>query len=87
VHGIGAYRCDHPWRKPNPGMILQAVSDLGLDPARCVLLGDKISDVEAGAVAGIGLRILLAPRWDRSGQGTPLHETVAHAGEPMALLR
>ena len=34
---IGEYRCDHPWPKPKPGMILQAVSDLRLDPARCVI--------------------------------------------------
>jgi beta-phosphoglucomutase-like phosphatase (HAD superfamily) len=50
-------------------MILQAVSDLGLDPVRCVLLGDKISDVEAGAAAEIVLRILLgaALRQERAG--------------------
>jgi hypothetical protein len=29
-------------------MILQAVSVLALDPARCVILGDKLSDIEAG---------------------------------------
>jgi hypothetical protein len=29
VHGIGEYRRDHPWRKPHPGMILQAISDFG----------------------------------------------------------
>jgi D-glycero-D-manno-heptose 1,7-bisphosphate phosphatase len=31
-HGIGAYRREHPWRKHNPGMILQAISDLRLPP-------------------------------------------------------
>src|SRR5262249_37521524 len=40
------YRRDHPWRKPKPGMLLQAASDLGLDPARCAILGDKMSDME-----------------------------------------
>jgi D,D-heptose 1,7-bisphosphate phosphatase len=34
LHGIGAYRREHPWRKPNPGMILQAIFDFRLDPAR-----------------------------------------------------
>ena len=48
---------DHPWRKPKPGVLLQAVSDLGLDPARCAILGDKISDIDAGAAARIGLRV------------------------------
>jgi histidinol phosphatase-like enzyme len=27
LHGIGEYRREHPWRKPNPGMILQAIFD------------------------------------------------------------
>ena len=29
-------------------MILQTVSDLLLDPARCVIVGDTMSDIEAG---------------------------------------
>jgi D-glycero-D-manno-heptose 1,7-bisphosphate phosphatase len=37
-----------PGASPIPGMILQAVSVLALDPARCVILGDKLSDIEAG---------------------------------------
>src|SRR5262245_44341237 len=49
VEGLGEYRRDHPWRKPNPGMLLQAVSDLGLDPVHCAIVGDKMSDMEAGA--------------------------------------
>ena len=35
-------------------MILQAMSDLELDPARCAIMGDKMSDIEAGAAAGLG---------------------------------
>jgi D-glycero-D-manno-heptose 1,7-bisphosphate phosphatase len=38
LHGIGEYRRDNPWRKPNPGIILQAISDLGLDPAHCAMV-------------------------------------------------
>ena len=41
THGIGAYRADHDWRKPKPGMILQAATDLNLDLSRSVLIGDK----------------------------------------------
>src|SRR5215831_7078716 len=37
LDAIGKYRCDHPWRKPKPGMLLQAASDLGLDPVRCAI--------------------------------------------------
>jgi D-glycero-D-manno-heptose 1,7-bisphosphate phosphatase len=87
LHGIGEYRCDHPWRKPNPGMILQAVSDLDLDPAQSAILGDKMSDIEAAAAAGIGLRILLASRYAKKGADAPSHEVVADLGEALALLR
>jgi histidinol phosphatase-like enzyme len=61
LNGIGEYRRDHPWRKPEPGMLLQDASDLRLDPARCTILGDKMSDMEAGTAAGIGLRVLIGP--------------------------
>jgi D-glycero-D-manno-heptose 1,7-bisphosphate phosphatase len=85
LDGIGEYRCDHPWRKPNPGMLLQAASDLRVDPARCAIIGDKLSDMEAGAAAGIGLRILLGPREDKRAELG--HEVVADLGEALALLR
>lgn len=51
---ISAYaHPDHPDRKPNPGMILKALADWGLDPNAVVLVGDKDSDLEAAARAGI----------------------------------
>ncbi len=47
---------DHPsecsCRKPLPGMIVQAVSDFYIDPVRSYLVGDKLSDIEAGRAAG-----------------------------------
>ena len=44
---------DHPDRKPNPGMVLRALLDHGLDPARCLMVGDKPRDIEAGRRAGV----------------------------------
>jgi len=44
---------DHPARKPNPGMLLQAACDLALDLKRSWLVGDKVSDIEAAKRAGI----------------------------------
>jgi len=41
------------WRKPAPGMILEAAARLSLDLRHSVLAGDKLSDLEAGAAAGI----------------------------------
>ncbi|MBG0860274.1 MAG: HAD hydrolase-like protein, partial [Bacteroidales bacterium] len=39
--------------KPDPGMILQAIREFDLDVSKCVLIGDKDSDLEAGRRAGI----------------------------------
>jgi D-glycero-D-manno-heptose 1,7-bisphosphate phosphatase len=57
--GIGPYRRENPWRKPGPGMILQAAKDLDLDLAESWLVGDKLSDMEAAKAAGVGMRVLL----------------------------
>jgi histidinol-phosphate phosphatase family protein len=39
-------------RKPAPGMVKQACAEQGVDPSRCVLVGDIGSDVEAARAAG-----------------------------------
>jgi histidinol-phosphate phosphatase family protein len=39
-------------RKPQPGMLLQARADLGLDLGRSWLIGDILDDMEAGHRAG-----------------------------------
>lgn len=44
---------DHPDRKPNPGMILRAVVEHGLDPDRSLMIGDQPSDMEAARRAGV----------------------------------
>lgn len=49
---VAAYRMECECRKPRPGMILRAAAKMGLDLARSVLVGDKVSDLEAGARAG-----------------------------------
>lgn len=40
-------------RKPEPGMLLQAIKEFDLDIKTCILIGDKESDIEAGRRAGI----------------------------------
>jgi D-glycero-D-manno-heptose 1,7-bisphosphate phosphatase len=39
-------------RKPEPAMVLEAASDLGIDLARSWFIGDKAIDVECGRRAG-----------------------------------
>jgi D-glycero-D-manno-heptose 1,7-bisphosphate phosphatase len=86
-HGVGEYRLDHPWRKPHPGMILQAASDLDLDLPSSAIIGDKIGDMQAGFTAGIGLRIRIADTRCAGGDAAPPHETVPSLGAALALLR
>ena len=49
---LADYRRDHPWRKPNPGMLLQAADDMDLDLTVCWMIGDQARDVTAGRMAG-----------------------------------
>jgi len=46
-------RADHPWRKPNPGMLLAAAERLPLDLGRSWIVGDRATDIEAGRNAGL----------------------------------
>jgi len=59
TEGIGEYRRESFDRKPNPGMILKARSEFGLDLAQSVLVGDKDSDIEAGRAAGVRYNVKL----------------------------
>lgn len=75
AHGVkidGVYYCPHhlekgqvPYnidcdcRKPNPGMLTQAIREFGIDPAVSLMVGDKAADMQAAAAAGIGRKILV----------------------------
>lgn len=58
-NGIGEYKKDSYDRKPNPGMIFKAKEKYNLDLADSWLIGDKVSDIQAGINAGVGNNILL----------------------------
>ena len=51
-HGVGKYKVDSPFRKPGPGMLLKAATDLRIDLSRSWMVGDRLSDVLAGVNAG-----------------------------------
>jgi D-glycero-D-manno-heptose 1,7-bisphosphate phosphatase len=46
-------------RKPNPGMILSAESGLDLNLSKSLLIGDNLSDMQAGKSAGISKLFLI----------------------------
>ncbi len=51
---------DHPWRKPNPGMILAAGQRMKLDLPRSFIVGDRAIDLVAGRDAGLRGGVLVA---------------------------
>ncbi len=46
-------------RKPRPGLIMQAVSEHSLDLNRSLLVGDALTDIQAGQNAGVSINILV----------------------------
>ena len=60
-HGIGRYKQESSFRKPGPGMILQAAAEFDVDLARSVLVGDMATDLQAGEAAGVGRNLLYRP--------------------------
>ena len=62
---------DHPARKPNPGMLLQAAADLAIDLKTSWLVGDKATDVESAKRAGLAGALQVA-----TGHGIAERENV-----------
>ena len=61
----GVYMCPHTsqdnclCRKPLPGLIHQAAAALSIDLTQSVMIGDALSDIQAGQAAGIRQNILV----------------------------
>lgn len=70
---LGEYAvADHPERKPNPGMLLRAAEEHGLDLSRSWMIGDKALDIEAGLRAGCRVALV------RTGYGHKVDGSQAH---------
>lgn len=77
----GFYYCPHhpefgevrecECRKPMPGLIEQARQDFAIDLGRSWLVGDKVSDIQAGLVAGVKSILVL------TGYGNKEHAQLA----------
>jgi D-glycero-D-manno-heptose 1,7-bisphosphate phosphatase len=73
------YYCPHrpdercSCRKPLPGLIQRALDELAVDASRSFIVGDKPSDIAAGAAGGLGTAYLLSDE----GEFATLSECVA----------
>lgn len=63
--------------KPQPGMILEALSDFGIEPAAACFIGDTSTDLQAASAAGIERRILVATGY---GQGLMSKTSISDPG-------
>lgn len=77
----GFRMADHAWRKPKPGMILEAEQLMQLDLRASWIVGDRAGDIEAGRAAALAGGVLLLTRDDASDRTAAL----AHAGKHYAV--
>lgn len=67
----------HPWRKPQPGMLLEAAGRMNLDLSRSWIVGDRPADLAAGRAAGIAGGVLVG-----SAEGSPKHAEALALNRP-----
>ena len=86
VHGLGEYKRETDCRKPGPGMLLRAAAEHGLDLPRSVMVGDRCTDMQAGASAGVGDLYLFGDTEAEPCIGTPYtHVSTLHSVEQRLL--
>jgi D-glycero-D-manno-heptose 1,7-bisphosphate phosphatase len=56
------YQLQCACRKPEPGMLKEAIAELKLDPAQSIMVGDRATDMHAGHRAGVGHLYLLGEK-------------------------
>lgn len=59
IDALPPFQRDCQCRKPAPGMLLQAIEKYGISAEQSLMLGDKRSDMQAAAAAGVGRKILV----------------------------
>ncbi len=57
--GAPPYRRDCECRKPKPGLLLEAASELDIDLGESAIVGDSLTDIAAGRRAGCGTAVLV----------------------------
>ena len=74
--GQGEFKVDCECRKPKPGMLLNAIEDLNIDIANSILVGDKVSDLQAGIAVGVKSNYLVRTGKEITAEGEQLAAAV-----------
>ena len=75
---VATYRRTCDCRKPRPGLLQQAASELDLDPQRSFVVGDRSNDVDAGRAVGAATVLL------RTGYGSDAAQSTRDAASAVA---
>lgn len=63
-------------RKPMPGMLNQAIKQFDIDATKSIMVGDKISDLQAAQAAGIKTKILVKSGKPVTAEGKAIADEV-----------
>ena len=77
-------------RKPLPGMVNQGIKEFSLDPSKCFVIGDRITDIISGNLAGIKNLFLLKKCYSLncySGNCIPDYKNISDIREIPSILR
>jgi D-glycero-D-manno-heptose 1,7-bisphosphate phosphatase len=69
---VRAYQRESFWRKPNPGMVLDAIQKMRINPARSAFLGDQPLDMMAALAGGIRACLWLTEEKEGALQGVTI---------------
>ena len=58
-------------RKPEPGLIMQASTELDIDLAASIMVGDKLSDVKCGRNASLKASLLISTGYGAGERNKP----------------
>lgn len=70
--GIGEYKKHSDDRKPGPGMFFKAARELNINLSHSIMVGDRLSDMQAAQVAGVPTRFCLG-ECEHAGLGIKIH--------------
>ena len=89
ISGIYANGCgpdsNDSWRKPNIGMIKEASIDFNIDIKSSILIGDEVSDIQAGIAAGVGLNLFFGQKLSTKLNDLPCH-VISTLGEALLFM-